>query len=127
MPGIGKNTRRLVAYVKKETEQAIQKEAKSEGTSTGKVLDAHFTQMKTPDKSIEEYHHRQKPKATDIVEITGNLSPDLLAMSRPRLGQVKNVNGSYILVRPEGKTYDVDFLENEVRFYKHFGEKEDGK
>lgn len=54
----------------------------------------------------------------DIVEMIGNLSKDLKSMAKPRLGLVENVNGSYILVKPEGKTYSVDFLGNEVKFYR---------
>lgn len=57
-------------------------------------------------------------KNGDLVEIIGNLSKDLKSMKKPRLGQVVNINGHYILVRPEGKTYDVDFLSNEVKLHK---------
>jgi hypothetical protein len=59
-----------------------------------------------------------RPEKGDIVEMTGNLSKDLKSMTKPRLGMVENVDGAYILVRPEGKTYLVEFLENEVKFYK---------
>jgi hypothetical protein len=53
----------------------------------------------------------------DTVEITGNLSKDLLALPVPRLGEVTNVNGAYVMVQPNGLSYPCEFLENEVTFY----------
>lgn len=116
MPGIGKNTRRLVAYVKKETEQAIQKEAKSEGTSTGKILDAHFTQMKPPDKSIEE-----RPK---IKYVTPQKREDgLYKFNGEKVDNIRDAD--YMVVTPTVEL--VKRFESISVSDKHFEEKEDGK
>lgn len=67
---------------------------------------------------MKENELKTKIGAGDIVEMIGNLSKDLLRMKNPRLGKVIAVNGAHVLVWPEGKTYPIDFLENEVKFYK---------
>lgn len=57
-------------------------------------------------------------KAGDTEEMIGNLSRDLKAIKKPRLGIVINKNGGYVLVKPIDRHYVVDFLDCEVKPYK---------
>lgn len=57
-------------------------------------------------------------KPGDRVEMLSNLSKEELKMKKPRIGFVDAVDGSYILVRPRWKKYQIDFLRNEVKLYK---------
>jgi len=82
------------------------------------LKNASFIARKAFEKPPKQEEKSSTIKKGDIVEMTGNLSKDLLSMKKPRLGEVINVNGAYILVKPEGKTYEADFLENEVKLYK---------
>ena len=51
----------------------------------------------------------------DWVEILGNIPFPLKDKPRPIIGEVTNVNGEYVLVKPKYQTWDAEFYHSELQ------------